>query len=107
MRSVAINLLKNFGNPNKCILTHREDDGTFKEYRGVGVKLKYSEEAIGLNSNVIKAGDAKVLCYFDVMPIETVDIIQIENQKFSIIHCGDLSPDNITNILYTLQVRKN
>lgn len=107
MRQTALNLLRTFGNPKKSILFHREENGDIKEYKGVAVKLRYDEETIGLNANVIKAGDAKVLCLFDVMPTETVDIIQIENEKFSIIKAGDLSPDNITKILFTLQVRKN
>lgn len=106
LRQTAYNLLKTFGNPKKSILFHRETDGSVKEYKGVAVKLRYSEEAIGLNSNVINAGDAKVLCLFDVMPTETKDIIQIENDKFSVIHSGDTSPDNITKLLYTVQVRK-
>lgn len=106
LKQTAINLLKNFGNPKKSILYHRTDDGIV-EYKGVAVKLKYDSEAIGLSNNVIQAGDAKVLCYFDVMPVETVDVIQIENDRFSVIHSGDTSPDNITKLLYTLQVRKN
>lgn len=75
-----------------------------KQYKGVGVKLRYSAETV--DGNIIKMGDAKVLCYFDVEPTEMVDIIQIENDQFSVIHSGDTSPDNITKILYTLQVRK-
>lgn len=103
MKSMARTLLNNFGNPKKCVLLHREN-GTVKKYNGVGVKLNYDSEAI--DGNIIKMGDAKVICQFDIEPTEMVDIIQIENDEFSVIHSGDTSPDNITKILYTLHVRK-
>lgn len=106
MKQVSLNLLKKFGNIKKSILFHRENDSVV-EYKGYAVKLNYDSEAIGLNSNVIETGDAKVLCLFNVSPVETVDIIQIGSDKFSIIHSGDTSPDNVTKLLYTLQVRKN
>lgn len=107
MRQVAMNLLKSFGNPKKSILIHKEQDGDIKEYKGVAVKLNYNSEAIGLTGNIIKAGDAKVICLFDVMPVEQTDIIQIGDESFSIINSGDTSPDNNVKVLYTLQVRKN
>lgn len=103
LKQTAIKLLKSFGNPKKCILFKKENN-VIVEYKGVGVKLKYDAEAV--DGNIIKMGDAKVLCYFDVEPTEMVDIIQIENDKFNIIHAGDVSPDNITKLLYTLQVRR-
>lgn len=106
MKSVARKLLSNFGNIKRCKLYHKENDGVV-EYKGIGVKLNYDSEAIGLNNNVIQAGDAKIICQFDIMPTETIDVIEMEGDKFSIIHSGELSPDNIVKILYTLQVRKN
>lgn len=105
LKKTAVNLLKKFGNVNKSVLLHKED-GKIVEYKGYAVKLNYDSEAIGLNGNVIQAGDAKVLCMFDVMPVETVDVIKIEDERFSIVHSGDTSPDNVTKLLYTLQVRK-
>lgn len=107
MKQVSLKLLKTFGNVKKSILIHKEDDGSIVEYKGYAVKLNYDSETRGLMSNVIKAGDAKVLCLFDVMPVESVDILQIEDEKFSIVNSGDTSPDNITKLLFTLQVRKN
>lgn len=106
MKTLANNLLKQFGNQKNCKLYHKEGD-VVKEYKGVGVYLKYSSEAIGLNNNVIKAGDAKIICQFPIMPTETVDIVEMEGDKFSIVNVGLLSPDNVTKVLYTLQVRRN
>lgn len=103
LKQTAIKLLKSFGNIKKTILFKRDGD-IVTEYKGVGVKLRYDAEAI--DGNIIKMGDAKVLCYFDIEPTEMVDIIQIENEKFNIIHAGDTSPDNVTKLLYTLQVRR-
>ena len=111
MKQIAKKLLYNFGNTKRntkhCKLYHKESDGSVTEYKGLGVYLKYNSEAIGLNNNVIKAGDAKIICQFDIIPTETIDIIEMEGEKFSIVNVGLLSPDNITKILYTLQVRKN
>lgn len=107
MRQVATKLLKSFGNSKNSILIHKEENGETKEYKGLAVKLKYNSEAIGLTGNVIQAGDAKILCLFDVMPVESVDIIRIGDETFSIINSGDTSPNNVTKLLYTLQVRKN
>lgn len=103
LKQTAIKLLRNFGNTRQCVLLKREGD-VVKEYKGVGVKLRYKAEMV--DGNIIKMGDAKVLCYFDVEPTEMIDIIRIENDEFSIIDAGDTSPDNITKLLYTLQVRK-
>lgn len=107
MKQIARKLLSNFGNTKHCKLYHKESDNSITEYKGLGVYLKYNSEAIGLNNNVIKAGDAKIICQFDIMPTETIDIIEMEGEKFSIVNVGLLSPDNIIKILYTLQVRKN
>lgn len=107
MKSVARKLLSKFGNIKNCILYHY--DKTTKaitEYRGIGVKLNYDSEAIGSNSNIIKAGDAKVICQFDVMPVENTDVIEIEGEKFNVVNSGDTSPSNITKIIFTCQVRR-
>lgn len=103
--NVAKKLLKKFGNIKSCVLYHTENKNIIT-YKGIGVKLNYDSEAIGMNSNIIKAGDAKVICQFDVMPTENVDVIEIEGEKFNVIHSGDTSPNNITKILFTCQVRR-
>lgn len=103
--NVAKKLLTKFGNTKTCILYHTQNRQVVT-YRGIGVKLNYDSEAIGSNSNIIKAGDAKVICQFPVMPTENVDVIEIEGEKFNVIHSGDTSPDNVTKIIYTCQVRR-
>lgn len=105
MKAVAKKLLKKFGNVKNCTLYHAEGKN-ITTYKGLGVKLNYDSEAIGMNSNIIKAGDAKVICQFDVMPVENTDVIEIEGEKFNVIHSGDTSPTNITKILFTCQVRR-
>lgn len=105
MKMLAKTLLTKFGNVQDCLLYHQVNK-TVTTYRGIGVKLNYDSEAIGSNSNIIKAGDAKVLCQFDVMPVENTDIIEIAGERFNIVSSGDTSPDNVTKILYTLQVRR-
>ena len=105
MKTLAKTLLTKFGNVQDCWLYHQVNK-TVITYRGIGVKLNYDSEAIGSNSNIIKAGDAKVLCQFDVMPVENTDIIEIAGERFNIVSSGDTSPDNVTKILYTLQVRR-
>ena len=105
MQNLATNLLTKFGNTQFCVLLHREN-GVTSEHRGLCVKLNYSSEAIGSNANIIKAGDAKVICQFDVMPVENTDIIIINGERYNIVASGDTSPDNITKIIYTLQVRR-
>ena len=105
MQKLAISLLKQFGNSKACTLTKRVD-GKIITYKGVGVKLDYSSEVIGSNDNIIKAGDAKLLCYFDVAPTEMIDLIDFAGDRFNIINAGELAPDGNTNILYTLQIRR-
>lgn len=105
MKMLAKTLLTKFGNVQNCVLYHTENK-TVTQYSGICVKLNYDSEAIGSNSNIIKAGDAKVLCQFDIMPVENTDIIEIAGERFNIISSGDTSPDNVTKILYTLQVRR-
>lgn len=105
MKNVAKKLLSKFGNTKSCTLYHSEGK-TVTQYKGIGVKLNYDSEAIGMNSNIIKAGDAKVICQFDVMPVENTDVIEIEGEKFNVVHSGDTSPSNTTKILFTCQVRR-
>lgn len=105
MKQVARNLLTEFGNVTNCYLLHKEGK-TVTRHKGLGVKLNYSSEAIGSNANIIKAGDAKVICQFDVMPVENTDIIEIEGERFNVINSGDTAPDNKIKILFTLQVRR-
>ena len=105
MKALARTLLSKFGNVQDCWLYHEENKAVVT-YRGIGVKLNYDSEAIGSNSNIIKAGDAKVLCQFDIMPVENTDVIEIGGERFNIVNSGDTSPDNVTKILYTLQVRR-
>jgi len=105
MKALARNLLTKFGNVQDCWLYHQVNKSTVT-YRGIGVKLNYDSEAIGSNSNIIKAGDAKVLCQFDVMPVENTDVIEIGGERFNVVSSGDTSPDNITKILFTCQVRR-
>lgn len=106
LKKTAENLLRQFGNAKTCYL-YRKERNSVSVYKGVGVKSNYDSEAIGLNGNVIKAGDAKIICQFEVMPTESIDIIEMEGEKFSIVNSGDISPDNKTKLLYKLQVRKN
>lgn len=103
LKNTASFLLKKYG--TSCVLYHKESDNVV-EYKGVGAKFKYESEAIGMSGNTIKAGDAKVICQFPVTPIETVDIIKIGVESFSIISMMETSPDNNSKIIYTLQVRK-
>ena len=105
MQQLARQLLTKFGNTQNCVLIHREN-GVTTRHRGLGVKLNYSSEAIGSNANIIKAGDAKVICQFDVMPVENTDVIEINGEQYNIFSSGDTSPDNVTKILFTLQVRR-
>ena len=104
-KMIALKLLSNFGNTKKCTLIKKEDN-TVKTYKGVGVKLDYSSETIGSNDNIIKAGDAKLLCMFDTAPTEMTDLIEFNGIRFNIINAGELSPNGELDILYTLQVRK-
>lgn len=105
MKAVAKKLLSKFGNVKTCYLYHTENK-VVTQYQGIGVKLNYDSEAIGSNSNIIKAGDAKVICQFDIMPVENTDVIEIEGERFNVISSGDTSPSNVTKILYTCQVRR-
>lgn len=105
MKALARNLLTKFGNVQDCWLYHQENKSTVT-YRGIGVKLNYDSEAIGSNTNIIKAGDAKVICQFDVMPVENTDVIEIGGERFDVVSSGDTSPDNVTKIIFTCQVRR-
>lgn len=106
MRNLAKKLLNQFGNSKTCLLYHKEGNEV-KVYKGLGVLLSYDSEAIGMNNNIIKAGDAKVICQFDIKPEETIDILEMEGEKFSIVHSGFVSPTNGIKLLYKLQVRKS
>lgn len=88
-----------------CTLT-KLIDGKIEKYRGRGIKLNYSSEAIGINNNVVKAGDCQILCQFDVEPTETADTVRLGNTEYTIVTVGDISPDNETVIIYRLQARK-
>lgn len=106
MKAVARKLLTKFGNTKNCTLYHAEGKN-ITTYKGIGVKLNYEAEAIGSNSNIIKAGDAKIICQFDVMPVENTDVIDMEGEKFNVISSGDTSPSNTTKIIFTCQVRRS
>ena len=105
MKSVARKLLSKFGNVKNCTLYHAEGK-TITTHKGIGVKLGYSSEAIGMNSNTIKAGDAKIICQFGVMPTENTDVIEIEGEKFNVLDSGDTSPSNTTKIIFTCHCRR-
>ena len=105
MKNVARKLLSKFGNVKNCILYHAEGKN-ITTYNGIGVKLGYSSEAIGMNANTIKAGDAKIICQFDVMPIENTDVIEIEGEKFNVLDSGDTSPSNTIKIIFTCHCRR-
>ena len=105
MKAVARKLLTMFGNAKNCILYHAEGK-EITIYKGIGVKLGYSSEAIGMNANTIKAGDAKIICQFDTMPIENTDVIEIEGEKFNVLDSGDTSPSNTTKIIFTCHCRR-
>lgn len=105
MRILAQRLLKSFGNSKSCILVKRED-GKINQYKGFGVKLDYNSEAVGSNDNMIKAGDAKLLCLFETAPSEMTDMIKFSTDTFNIINVGELNPAGATTVLYTLQIRR-
>lgn len=105
MKNVARKLLSKFGNVKNCILYHAEGKN-ITTYNGIGVKLGYSSEAIGMNANTIKAGDAKIICQFDVMPTENTDVIEIEGEKFNVLDSGDTSPSNTIKIIFTCHCRR-
>ena len=105
MKAVARKLLSKFGNVKNCILYHAEGK-TITVYKGIGVKLGYSSEAIGMNANTIKAGDAKIICQFDIMPVENTDVIEIEGEKFNVLDSGDTSPSNMIKIIFTCHCRR-
>ena len=105
MKNVARKLLSKFGNVRNCILYHAEGKN-ITIHRGIGVKLGYSSEAIGMNANTIKAGDAKIICQFDVMPTENTDVIEIEGEKFNVLDSGDTSPSNVIKIIFTCHCRR-
>ena len=105
MKELSLRLLKNFGNSKRCILVKKEGK-EIKEYKGVGVKLDYNSEAVGSNDNMVEAGDAKLLCLFDVPPREMVDMIKFGADTFNIINAGQLNPDGNLDLLYTLQIRR-
>lgn len=99
----AKDLLEEFGGP--CLLT-RLEGGKVVRYKGVGVKLNYTSEAIGINNNVVKAGDCLIICQFGTEPTETTDTVRLGRTEYNIISVSDISPDNETVILYKLQARK-
>ena len=105
MKNVAKKLLSKFGNVKNCILYHAEGRNIVT-YKGIGVKLNYSESAIGYNANIIKAGDAKIICQFDIMPVENTDVIEIEGEKFNVLNSGDTSPSNVVKIIFTCHCRR-
>lgn len=102
-KKIANNLLKKFGNSQSCLLIKTKNN-IQEIYKGVCVKLNYTSEMV--DGNIIKMGDAKVICQFDVEPTEMTDILRIENQDYSIISVNELAPDGRLRIVYTLQVRK-
>lgn len=115
MHDTAESLLDDFG--TSMTLSHdtgeteydpetMTDTKVYEEYTGIGVKLDYSSEAIGSNDNIIQAGDVKIICQFDIEPVEDKDRITAGGISFNIIQCGKVEPDAQTAVIYTLQCRK-
>lgn len=116
-QNVAIKLLSKFGtskniklkkdteNPVVDAITKRSVK-VYKTYAGYGVKLGYETEAIGSLDNIIKAGDVKIICVFDVEPTEQKDQIIFGNDVFNIINVKKVDPDATTVVLYSVQCRR-
>lgn len=102
-KNLGNKLLTKFG--AVCYLYRRTDTGVEK-YTGIAAKFNYESEAIGMNNNVIKAGDAKILCQFSVTPVETDDYIEFAGENFNIVTVSEVSPDNTSKVIYELQVRR-
>lgn len=112
--NTAKELLTEFGAPlklHKLIGDEYNEDSfiqekIYEDHVGVGVKLNYSEEAIGMGKNIIKAGDLKFICQLPEEPTEDKDQIIFGKHIYNIISVDDVSPDDSIIIIYKLQCRK-
>lgn len=116
-KSVSIKLLSKFGTVSNISLkqdtgetTYNEttgvDEKVYKTYSGYGVKLQYATEVIGSGDNIIKAGDVKIICVFDVEPTENNDKIVFGSDTFNVVHLGKVDPDATVTVMYTCQCRR-
>lgn len=116
-QNVAIKLLSKFGTSKNIKLKKDTENPTvdavtkrsvkvYETYTGYGVKLGYETEAIGSLDNIIKAGDVKIICVFDVEPAEQKDQIIFGNDTFNIINVKKVDPDATTVVLYSIQCRR-
>lgn len=116
-QNVAIKLLSKFGTSKNIKLKKDTENSivdpvtkrsvkAYKTYTGYGVKLGYETEAIGSLDNIIKAGDVKIICVFDVEPTEQKDQIIFGNDAFNIINVKKVDPDASTVVLYSVQCRR-
>ena len=118
MRSMAIGLLTEFGNP----FVLKKPDGKpvynavtkktaqkYKEYSGICVMKTYSAEAIGGLSNIINAGDVSFVCTMNdisVVPEESTDKIVYGGKTYNIIDIATSNPSGAKIIVHTVHARR-
>lgn len=75
-------------------------------YDGIAVRLRYSEEIIGSNDNIINAGDVKFICQFPTAPSAMKDLIVFGGKSYNVISVDEICPDGSTVLLYIVQTRR-
>lgn len=112
--NTAKELLSEFGRPitlKKMVGSYYDEEEmkevkVYEYHEGIGAKFNYESEAIGASSNVIKAGDVKIICQFPEVPTEDKDQIEFGNNFYNVVNVSDISPDSSMAIIYKVQCRR-
>lgn len=118
MRSMATNLLTEFGNsfvlkkpdgkPVYNSVTKKNEQG-FLSYPGKGVMKTYTVEMAGSLSNIINAGDVSFVCTLDdisIIPTEGKDKIEYGGHTYNVLDVATSNPSGAKVIVHTLHCRR-
>lgn len=118
MRSMATNLLTEFGNPfvlkkpnGKPVYNAatKKNEQSYLSYSGTGVMKTYTAEMIGNLSNIINAGDVSLVCTLNdisIIPTEGKDQIVYGGHSYNVLHVSTSDPSGAKVIVHTLHCRR-
>lgn len=119
MQGVSKKLIDKFGNPfvlkkpdGKSYYDPELDEmvSPWKEFSGYGLMSSITAEVIGLQDNIINAGDVSFVCYLDdktIVPTEADDKFVFAGTEYNILNVDTVAPNGVDVILHILFARKS
>lgn len=119
MQGVSKKLIDKFGAPfvlkkpdGKSSYDSELDEmvSSWIDYTGYGLMSSITAEVIGMNDNIINAGDVSFVCYLDdntVIPTEADDKFVFAGTEYNILNVDTVAPNGTDVILHILFARKS